>query len=85
MTTQFYISWMTRGHDMSRRWYTSPMKDTEAEARSLFEKKMAQQNVREAYLWKKDHYEPEELVPSVRERQPWGSDSFTQLAAYTRI
>lgn len=85
MTTSYYISWMTRARNNSKRWYTSNLFESEAEARALYEKKMAQTNVREAYVWKKDHYEPEELVPSVRERQPWGSDSFSQLATYHRI
>lgn len=85
MTTFYYVSWMTRGRDYSRRWYTSKLVSTEADARSTYEKKIGQDNVREAYLWRKDHYEPEELVPETRARQPLGSDSFIQLATYHRI
>lgn len=83
MTTNYYISWMTKARNNSKRWYTSNLFETEAEARALYEKKMTQCNVREAYLWKKDHYEPEELVPEAR--RPYGSDSFSQLATYHRI
>ena len=85
MTTTFYVSWMTRATNRSNRWYVSKEFPTEAEARSIYEAKMAQANVREAYLFRKDHSEPEELVPEVRARQPWGADSFTQLSTYGRF
>lgn len=85
MTTSYYISWMTRARNNSKRWYTSDFFETEAEARALYEKKMAQCNIREAYLWKRDHYEADELAPTYAVRHPEGYNAYDQLRAYSRI
>ena len=85
MTTSYYISWMVRATNQSRRWYTSPYVDTEAQSRALFEAKMARPNVREAYLYKRDHYDASELTPTYAAKHPEGSNAFTQLAAYCRV
>lgn len=75
---------MTKATNGSKRWYAS--KDLGLpEARALYEEKIARTNVREAYLWKKVHYEASELAPTYASRHPEGHNAYDQLRAYSRI
>ena len=83
MTTTYYISYRIRKSNGVRVDYASKDFETEAEARSYYERKMAQPSVRGAYLWKVDHYSTEEMVDP--DAHPNGKDHFTALASYGRF
>ena len=83
MTTTYYISWQIKKSNRVCAWYSSKEVDTEEEARAMYEAKMQNAKVIDARLWKKDHYESNEMADP--EAYPHGSHAFNVLAVYSRI
>ena len=82
MTTTYYISWHIKKSNRVKCWYASKEVETEAEARAMYDKKINDPKVIDMYLWKKDAYQPAELV---NWPHSYDKNDFRILSTYTRI
>ena len=85
MTTKFYIRYEIRKSNGAFVWFSTKKFDAEAEARALYEIKMATPNVMTAHLMKEMHYDADELIPRCAERFPDGVNDWRILSMYSRI
>jgi len=83
MTTFYYTTSNIQRKDNTIARLASKHFDTEAEARAIYERKMAKPNVLSANLYRVDVYTPEEMVHP--EKHPNGSTYAKLLSTYSRI
>ena len=83
MTSTYYINYQIIRKNGTTAWLNSPEFETEADARVLYEVKMNKTNVCVVHLFRRDHYQPEEMRRP--DYHPNGFDDYRLVATYSRI
>ena len=83
MTSTYYLSYHIRKSNGQTAWLRTPHFETEADIRPLYELKIRKPNVIDCCIFRKDHYQPEEMRRP--ENHPHGFDDYRIIASYCRI
>lgn len=83
MTSTYYLSYHIRKSNGTTAWLRTPECETEADARQHYEHKITKPNVIDCCLFRRDHYEPQEMRRP--DYHPNGFDDFRILKTYARI
>lgn len=85
MTTTYFVTYIIKTKNGRRHLIETPQYETEAEARAHYEYKTTKDNVVEARLCQRDHYDQEELTPRAAAAYPYGKDYARIINTFTRI